>query len=47
MPKVARGDEPVEALLKDDRRCCETQAKQLRWFEPWKKALDWKPSYAK
>src|SRR2546422_332683 len=28
-------------------RFWETQAKQLHWFKPWKKALEWKPPYAK
>jgi len=76
MAKAVRGgDEPIQALLKEERkfpppkvfakraivnkpsvytdaqrnpvRFWETQAKQLHWFKPWKKALEWKPPYAK
>ena len=75
MAKAAKGDEPIQALLKEDRkfrpskafvkralvrsesvyreaarnpvRFWEQRAKELAWFKPWTKALDWKPPYAK
>jgi len=75
MAKAAKGDEPIQALLKEERkfpppkefvkralvkseavyreaarnpvRFWEQRAKELTWFKPWKKALDWKPPYAK
>jgi acetyl-CoA synthetase len=75
MAKAAKGDEPIQALLKEDRkfrppkafvkralvrsesvyreaaknpvRFWEQRAKELAWFKPWKKALKWKPPYAK
>jgi acetyl-CoA synthetase len=75
MAKAAKGDEPIQALLKEDRkfrppkefvkraliksesvyreaaknpvRFWEQRAKELAWFKPWKKALEWKPPYAK
>src|SRR3989449_2226953 len=75
MAKAAQRDEPIQALLKEDRkfpppkafvkralvkrdaiyreaaknpvRFWEQRAKELTWFKPWKKALEWKPPYAK
>ncbi|PYN21571.1 MAG: acetyl-coenzyme A synthetase, partial [Candidatus Rokuibacteriota bacterium] len=75
MAKAAKSDEPIQALLKEDRkfpppkafkaralvksesvyreaarnpvRFWEQRAKELTWFKPWKKALEWKPPYAK
>jgi acetyl-CoA synthetase len=75
MAKAAKGDEPIQALLKEDRkfrppkafvkralvrsesvyreaaknpvRFWEQRAKELAWFKPWRKALEWKPPYAK
>ena len=75
MAKAAKGDEPIQALLKEDRkfpppkdfvkralvksesvyreaarnpvRFWEQRAKELTWFKPWTKALEWKPPYAK
>ena len=75
MAKATRGDEPIEALLKEDRKFppppafkkralvnteavyrsaarnpvafWEQRAKELAWFKPWRKALEWKPPYAK
>ncbi len=75
MAKAAQRDEPIKALLKEDRkfppprgfvkralvkdasvyksaqrdpvRFWEQRARELTWFKPWKKALDWKPPYAK
>jgi acetyl-CoA synthetase len=75
MAKAAKGDEPIQALLKEDRkfpppkafvkralvrsesvyreaaknpvRFWEQRAKELAWFKPWTKALDWKPPSAK
>src|SRR2546425_10737353 len=75
MAKAAGRDEPIQALLKEDRkfpppkafkaralvksdaiyreaaknpvRFWEQRAKELTWFKPWKKALEWKPPYAK
>src|SRR5947208_16203379 len=75
MAKAAKSDEPIQALLKEDRKFpppkafkaralvksesvyreaarnpvgfWEQRAKELTWFKPWKKALEWKPPYAK
>src|SRR5437667_1131565 len=75
MAKAARRDEPIQALLKEDRkflppkafkaralvksesvyreaaknpvRFWEQRARELAWIKPWKKALEWKPPYAK
>jgi acetyl-CoA synthetase len=75
MAKAAGHDEPIQALLTEDRkfpppksfkaralvktdavyreaaknpvRFWEQRAKELTWFKPWKKTLDWKPPYAK
>ncbi len=75
MAKAAKADEPIQALLKEDRkfrppkdfvkralvrneavyreatknpvRFWEQRARDLTWFKPWTKALDWKPPYAK
>jgi acetyl-CoA synthetase len=75
MAKAAQRDEPIQALLKEDRefpppkdfvkralvrngsiyreagrnpvRFWEQRAKELAWFRPWKKTLDWKPPYAR
>ena len=75
MAKAAGRDEPIQALLKEDRkfppskafkaralvksesvyreaaknpvRFWEQRAKELAWFKPWTKALEWKPPYAK
>src|SRR5207247_8826353 len=75
MAKAAKSDEPIQALLKEDRkfpppkafkaralvksesvyreaarnpvRFWEQRAKELTWFKPWKKTLEWKPPYAK
>ena len=75
MAKAAGRDEPIQALLKEDRkfpppkefkkralvrsdaiyreaarnpvRFWEQRAKELHWFKPWTKALEWKPPYAK
>jgi len=75
MAKVTKSDDPIRALLKEDRkfpppkefvkralvksdsvyreaarnpvRFWEARAKELHWFKPWKKALEWKPPYAK
>jgi acetyl-CoA synthetase len=32
---------------RDPVRFWEQRARELTWFKPWKKALDWKPPYAK
>jgi acetyl-CoA synthetase len=75
MAKAARRDEPIQALLREDRkfpppkafkaralvksesvyreaaknpvRFWEQRARELAWIKPWKKALEWKPPYAK
>jgi acetyl-CoA synthetase len=75
MAKAVGRDEPIQALLKEDRkfappkafkaralvksesvyreaardpvRFWEARARELSWFKPWKKALEWKPPYAK
>jgi acetyl-CoA synthetase len=75
MAKATGRDEPIQALLKEDRkfpppkefkaralvksesvyreaaknpvRFWEQRAKELAWFTPWKKALEWKAPYAK
>jgi acetyl-CoA synthetase len=75
MAKAAGRDEPIQALLKENRRFpppkafkaralvksesvyreaernpvrfWEQRARELAWFKPWKKALEWKPPYAK
>jgi acetyl-CoA synthetase len=35
------------AATRDPVRFWEGRARQLRWLRPWKKALEWKPPYAK
>ena len=75
MAKAAGRDEPIQALLTEDRkfpppkafkaralvksesvyreaaknpvRFWEQRAKELAWFKPWTKALEWKPPYAR
>ena len=75
MAKAAGRDEPIEALLREERRFpppksfvaralvksdavyreaardpvkfWEKRARELTWFKPWKKTLEWKPPYAK
>ena len=47
--KAARVKTPrlYQEARRDPVRFWQREAKELRWIKPWKRALDWKPPYAK